>query len=115
MRKEETETEVDELITRLRLAAKEAETSGSLEYDPGLGQAANLIQRLCAGLPRIHNRTVMNSGKASFSAWWAMIQAEAELIDKSIPDDAVVLHYMGCGASHQVTAKDIRDMLAEKI
>lgn len=54
----------------------------------------------------------MNAGTESFALWWRMTEAQAELADEPIPNSAVVLHFMGSGASHQVTAGDIRQMLA---
>lgn len=42
-----------------------------------------------------------------------MVNAEADLCNEPIKDDAIILHFMGSGASHQVTAKDIRNMLSE--
>ncbi len=53
-----------------------------------------------------------NEGFASLSLWWTMTEAEAELIGKPIKDDRPILSFMGSGASHQVTAGDIRAALA---
>lgn len=53
-----------------------------------------------------------NEGFSSLSLWWTMIEAEAELIGKPIKDDRPILSFMGSGASHQVTAGDIRAALA---
>lgn len=62
-------------------------------------------RRVCA----LHNGT---PGLQSLGMWWAMIEAERELAgDPKIPDDAVVLPFMGSGASHNVTAGDIRNAL----
>lgn len=48
-----------------------------------------------------------------FSCWWAMIEAEREICgDSKIDDDAVILHFSGSGASCQVYAKDIRNIVA---
>lgn len=56
----------------------------------------------------------MNSGSQSFSLWWAMIEGERLLAGEAIIGNSeVVLSFMGSGASHTVTAKDIRDMLSE--
>ena len=54
----------------------------------------------------------MNDGYASLRLWWAMVEADSEFIGKRIPDDATILHFMGNGASHQVTARDIRNALS---
>lgn len=40
-----------------------------------------------------------------------MAFAEAEMVGEPIADDAVVLHFMGSGASDQVTAGEIRKAL----
>ncbi|GEM_PF-2647563 len=58
---------------------------------------------------RAHHR---NDGFSSLSLWWTMIEAEAELIGEPIKDDRPILSFMGSGASHQVTARDIRAALA---
>jgi hypothetical protein len=48
---------------------------------------------------------------ASMAVWWTMVEAEKELVDGDVhPDDTVVLSYMGCGASTQVTAKELRQL-----
>lgn len=52
-----------------------------------------------------------NEGFSSLSLWWTMIEAEAELAGEPIKDDAPILHFKGCGTSHQVTAGDIRAAL----
>jgi hypothetical protein len=50
-----------------------------------------------------------------FACWWTMHEAERELVgDPPWKDDAVILSYMGCGASTTVTAGDIRRMLGVK-
>jgi len=50
-----------------------------------------------------------DEGINSICLWWVMIEAERELNGEDrIPDDAVILHFMGSGASHQVTAAQIR-------
>lgn len=46
-----------------------------------------------------------------FATWWAMVEAENELAGEIIKDDAVVLSFMGSGASMNVTAGQIRKML----
>ena len=48
---------------------------------------------------------------STFGLWWAMLEAEHELAEQPISDDATILHYMGCGASCQVSAGDIRKLL----
>ncbi|GAB1839163.1 hypothetical protein MyNCGM121_59570 [Achromobacter xylosoxidans] len=52
-----------------------------------------------------------NEGLASLRVWWAMVEAHAELADEPIGDEDPILHFMGSGASHQVTAGDIRGAL----
>jgi hypothetical protein len=43
--------------------------------------------------------------------WWVFVEAHREVCDEPrIPDDAVILHFMGSGASTQVTAADFRAM-----
>lgn len=49
-----------------------------------------------------------NPGLDSLRLWWVMVAGEAELAGEPIPDSVVVLHFMGSGASHQVTAADMR-------
>lgn len=49
-----------------------------------------------------------NPGLSSLRLWWVIVAGESELAGEPIPDDAVVLHFMGYGASHQVTAADLR-------
>lgn len=47
-----------------------------------------------------------------FSCWWAMVEADNELAgEPKIDDDTVILHFMGSGASCQVYAKDIRNIV----
>ncbi|MDH0520837.1 hypothetical protein [Achromobacter xylosoxidans] len=55
-----------------------------------------------------------NEGLASLRVWWAMVEAHAELADEPIGDEDPILHFMGSGASHQVTAGDIRGALQWK-
>lgn len=44
--------------------------------------------------------------------WWVMVEAEKELAgEPPIADNAVILHFMGCGASHSVLASDFRAMM----
>jgi hypothetical protein len=43
-----------------------------------------------------------------------MMMAQAECIDEPLPDDAVVLSFMGSGASDQVTAGEIRAALGSR-
>lgn len=40
-----------------------------------------------------------------------MSLAEAELVDEPVPDEAVVYHFMGSGASDSVTAGEFRKVL----
>lgn len=46
-----------------------------------------------------------------FSIWWAMVEAQQELLKQPIPDKEIVLHFVGSGASTSVTAGQIRKML----
>ena len=53
-----------------------------------------------------------NKGRASLALWWVMVEAERELAgDPPFKDSDVILNYMGCGASHNVTAGDIREAI----
>ena len=53
-----------------------------------------------------------NKALSPLACWWAMVEAQAELSeDGPIPPDAVVLHFMGSGASTQLTAQQMRDAL----
>lgn len=55
----------------------------------------------------------LKTAQGLFSCWWAMVEAQIEIEEKPpIPDDAVVLHFMESGASCQVYAKNIRDIIA---
>lgn len=55
----------------------------------------------------------LDTAQSLFSCWWAMIEAEQECCNEpKIPDDAVILQFMGSGASCQVYAKNIRDLIA---
>ena len=59
----------------------------------------------------IHEHTLATA-QSLFGTWWAMIEAQRECCDEPpIPDEAVVLHFMGSGASCQVYAKNIRDII----
>lgn len=49
---------------------------------------------------------------APFDLWWCMMQAQEEMCERPIADEAVVFHFMGSGASHMVTAKQLRTMMA---
>lgn len=48
---------------------------------------------------------------APFATWWAMVEAQQELLGNAIPDKEIALHFMGSGASTSVTAGQIRAML----
>jgi len=43
----------------------------------------------------------------------SMSLAQCELVDEPVPDGAVVLHFMGSGASDQVTAGEVRAAIAQ--
>lgn len=47
-----------------------------------------------------------------FSIWWAMVEAQQQLAGEPIGDNAVILYFMGSGASTTVTAKHLRDLVA---
>lgn len=56
------------------------------------------------------------SAASLLSCWWAMVQAQEEIAERPIPRDAVILHFMGSGASCMVFARDLDavcEMLAE--
>lgn len=48
-----------------------------------------------------------------FRAWWRMVEAQAEISDEAIPDEAIVLSFMGSAASTTVSAGNIRKMLTK--
>lgn len=50
-------------------------------------------------------------GFESLRLWWTMHEAQWELWDERPADDKVVLQFMGSGASHMVTAGEIRQAL----
>jgi hypothetical protein len=52
------------------------------------------------------------SAASLFTCWWAMIEAEAQIAEDPIKDNAVVFRFMGSGASCMVMAKDIRAVCA---
>lgn len=54
----------------------------------------------------------LSSASSLFATWWAMTEADHELMEERLPDDTLVVQFMGSGASCQVFAKDIRRMLA---
>ncbi len=41
-------------------------------------------------------------------AWWAMNEAQWEICEETPADDAIILHFMGSGASTAVTAGQLR-------
>lgn len=53
--------------------------------------------------------------RSTFALWWSMVEAENNLAEYPIKDDEIILHYMGCGASCQVTAGDIRNLLGRNV
>lgn len=50
-------------------------------------------------------------GFESLRLWWIMLEAQWELCEERPADDKVVLQFMGSGASHMVTAGEIRQAL----
>jgi len=50
-----------------------------------------------------------NRAIESIGMWWRMVDAEAHLSGRPIVDNDMVLTFMGSGASHQVTAREMRD------
>lgn len=52
------------------------------------------------------------AGMAALRTWWAMHEAQWELCEETPADDAVILHFMGSGASTMVTAGQIRAALS---
>ena len=70
--------------------------------------APDLIDALSA--PEAQPAMTDNSSANLFTFWWSLVEADAQLLDEPIKDDAVILHFMGSGASCIVTAKDIRNV-----
>ena len=69
-----------------------------------------------AALARINELEAEIAARAKalspLACWWAMVEAQSELSeDGPIPPDAVVLHFMGSGASTQLTAQQMRAAL----
>ena len=64
-----------------------------------------------AALAMDPDKKAIRHAAASFSLWWAMIEADAELSQQPLKDDQVALSFMGSGASHVVNVKDIRAMV----
>ena len=52
----------DDIVARLRVAAKEAETAECLDYDPGLVEAADEIEQLRAALKPLADRVFNDNG-----------------------------------------------------
>jgi len=85
---------------RLRLIAQSPRKSPELQQL--FLDAAGEIERL------EHAQTGVRNSASSLMCWWAMVQAQEEMLDEPIPDDAVILSFMGSGASTMVLAKDLR-------
>jgi hypothetical protein len=97
------------LLTGVAAGLKGAPRPGTL-HDwsdlPAKAEAArSRIAELDAQLKAIKEHT------SGFACWWAMVEAQEELCDTPIKDDATVLHFMGSGASTAVQAHEIRRML----
>lgn len=75
-----------------------------------------LLQKQAAPVPAAAPKAALTDAQkraaSLFTCWWSMVEAEHELADKPIDPEAVVLHYMGCGASCMVHAKDLREVCA---
>lgn len=56
------------------------------------------------------NILAIRQAAAALDMWWAMVQADEELGGAQIADAATLFHYMGNGASTQVTAGQLRAM-----
>lgn len=82
----------------------------SLEY---IDAAIKALEKLVAmESQKTDNSVIVDVIPSVFRTWWAMHEAEWELSDTPVADDAIVLAYMGCGASCHVTAGAIRKMLS---
>lgn len=51
-------------------------------------------------------------GMAALRMWWAMHEAQWETFENTPADDAVILSFMGSGASTLVTAGQLRAALS---
>jgi len=49
---------------------------------------------------------------SSFATWWAMIEAQQELAEDAMEDGDIALHFMGSGASTQVSVGDLRTVIS---
>lgn len=49
-----------------------------------------------------------SAGMASLRLWWIMASGEQELAGEPFPDNAPILGFMGSGASHCVSAAELR-------
>jgi antitoxin HicB len=68
-----------------------------------------LLTEACVRLDA--NYKALATAAAPVATWWIMVEAQEELAEKPIPDHAVILHFMGSGASTMVTARQLRDMV----
>ena len=59
----------------------------------------------------VKNQT-REAGMAALRTWWAMHEAQWAMCEETPADDAVILHFMGSGASTMVTAGQIRAALS---
>lgn len=84
-----------------------------LKGDPG-PDTAHSVHDLPESLAHAMNPDLkaIRHAAAPFDVWWAMIQAQEELGEQPIPDNATVFHFSGSGASTMVTAKQLRAMMA---
>lgn len=67
--------------------------------------AASDVQREEPALTEAQRRAV-----SLFTCWWSMVQAHQELAGDPVDPEAVVLHFMGSGASCMVHAKDLTEL-----
>jgi len=97
----------------LDVTGRKHDSDGAVRRFKAAVERALLSKLRAEGVQAGDERTAQrNDGFSSLSLWWTMIEAEAELVGEPIKDDAPILSFMGCGASHQVTAGEIRAALA---
>lgn len=79
------------------------------EHDSPIWKQRDELAARLAAPPAAAPTDAANKGRDSLAMWLCMVEAERELCgERALKDADVMLSFMGCGASHNVTFGDLR-------
>lgn len=105
---------IEDDLVRARLAQLLTATANVLNGPPGPLQSHSWhdLPERARGAVRQSGTEAIRAAAAPLELWWAMLQAENELVGEPLADAAPVLSFMGSGCSTLVTAGQLRALFA---